>query len=205
MRPRADDAGARLPRPRAEAGPAEPIQGKTIMRALRIGRLHIGLRLVAIAAGLAFAFAGRPATATDLPKSTLAMLQAIGAEPSLLDGVDDELKVPAGWIEAAKKERKIRVSGSRDVKEFKESVKPFKERYPFIDFDYTRVSYSNRVVSILVAYQQGRVITDVMTGFGGNVAQFKEANALESLKDVPNVARVASDAMRDEDGFWVGH
>lgn len=170
----------------------------------RSRRLLAGGMVIAVGLIAALGF-GRPAGAADLPKATLAMLQKIGADPSILDGTEAEMVVPAAWIEAAKKERKVRVSGSRDAKEFNESVKPFKERYPFINFEYTRVSYNNRVMSILLAYQRGRVITDVMTGFGGSVADFKDANALESLKDVPNVQRVASDLMRDDDGFWVGH
>jgi ABC-type Fe3+ transport system substrate-binding protein len=166
-------------------------------------RLSQWLRLVvgfAVAAGM-----GWPPLASALPKATLDQLQSIGIDPSILADSDSEMVVPNGWIEAARKERKIRVSGSRDVKEFNESVRPFKERYPFISFEYTRASYGNRAMSILVAAQRGRVITDVMTGFGGSVAQFKEAGALESLRDVPNVKKVASDLMRDDDGFWVGH
>ena len=143
--------------------------------------------------------------AADLPKATLDMLQAIGETPALLAGSESEMTAPTAWVEAAKKERKIRVSGSRDNKEFELSVKPFKERYPFITFDYTRASYTNRAMSILVAAQGGRIVTDVMTGFGGSVGQFKEAKALESLKDIPNINKVASPLMRDDDGFWVGH
>ena len=143
--------------------------------------------------------------AADLPKATLDMLQAIGETPALLAGTESEMVVPNAWLEAAKKERKIRVSGSRDNKEFELSVRPFKERYPFITFDYTRASYTNRAMSILVAAQGGRIVTDVMTGFGGSVGQFKEAKALENLKDIPNITKVASPLMRDDDGFWVGH
>jgi iron(III) transport system substrate-binding protein len=143
--------------------------------------------------------------AADLPKATLDMLKAIGEDASFLAGTEGEMTVPAGWIEAAKKERKIRVYGSRDNAEFEKSIKPFKERYPFITFDYTRASYNNRAMSILVAAQGGRVLTDVMTGFGGSVGKFKDTGALESIKDVPNISRVASPLMRDDDGYWVGH
>ena len=40
------------------------------------------------------------------------------------------MTVPEAWIEAAKKEKKIRVYGSRDNDEFAKSVRPFRERYP---------------------------------------------------------------------------
>jgi ABC-type Fe3+ transport system substrate-binding protein len=148
---------------------------------------------------------GAPLKATELPKASLDMLKSIEVEASLLDSVDSELVVPQAWIDGAKKEKKIRVIGSRDNAEFEKSIRPFKERYPFIAFEYTRASYGTRALNILVGAQGGRVTTDVMTGFGGSVGQFKDANALASLKDLPNVSKVGSPLMRDDDGFWVGH
>jgi iron(III) transport system substrate-binding protein len=148
---------------------------------------------------------GTPLRGAELPKATLEMLKAIDVDPSLLDGTESEMVVPQAWIDGAKKEKKIRVIGSRDNEEFQKSIRPFKERYPFITFEYTRASYGTRALNILVGAQGGRVMTDVMTGFGGSVGQFKEANALASLKDVPNVSKVGSSLMRDDDGFWVGH
>jgi len=160
--------------------------------------------LVALLAPIGFVAAGLSATADTLPKSTTAMLDSLKVEHSILDGVDAEMKVPDAWLAAAKKESKLRITGSRDAKQFTEMVKPFRERYPFIDFDYSRVSYGNRVVQILVSYQQGRVTTDVITGLGGSVAQFKELKALENLTDVPTYNSTPAN-MRDEEGFWVGH
>lgn len=144
------------------------------------------------------------AQAEDLPKSTTAMLDSLKIEHSIMTGIDEEMRVPDAWISGAKKEGKLRLTGSRDAKQFTEMVKPFRERYPFVDFDYSRVSYNNRVMSILVSFKQGRVTTDVITGLGGSVAQFKEQNALESMSDIPTVAKAPAD-MRDDEGFWVGH
>lgn len=158
---------------------------------------------VALLASAAFAFACQ-AHAETLPKETIAMLDSLKIEHEIMAGTDEEMKVPDAWIAGAKKEGKLRLTGSRDAKQFVEMVKPFKERYPFIDMDYSRVSYGNRVVGILVAFKQGRVTTDVITGLGGSVAQFKEIKALEDLSDIPNVAKAPAD-MRDEEGFWVGH
>ncbi len=158
---------------------------------------------VALLASAAFAFACQ-AQAETLPKETIAMLDSLKIEHEIMAGTDEEMKVPDAWIAGAKKEGKLRLTGSRDAKQFVEMVKPFKERYPFIDMDYSRVSYGNRVVGILVAFKQGRVTTDVITGLGGSVAQFKEIKALEDLSDIPNVAKAPAD-MRDEEGFWVGH
>ena len=145
-----------------------------------------------------------PALADNLPKATIAMLDSLKVEHSIMDGIDQELKVPEGWIAAAKKEGKLRLTGSRDAKQFEKMIKPFQERYPFIDFDYSRVSYSHRVMSILVSFKQGRVTTDVITGLGGSVAQFKDLHALENLSDVPTFTKTPAN-MRDDEGFWVGH
>lgn len=145
-----------------------------------------------------------PAWADNLPKSSIEMLDSLKIEHSILNGIDEELKVPQAWIDGAKKEGKLRLTGSRDAKQFTDMMKPFKERYPGIDFDYSRVSYGNRVVQILVSFRQGRVTTDVITGLGGSVAQFKEINALESLTDLPTYKSTPAN-MKDEEGFWVGH
>ncbi len=144
------------------------------------------------------------ALADNLPKASIAMLDSLKIEHSILDGIDEEMKVPDAWVAAAKKEGKLRLTGSRDVKQFEKMIKPFQERYPFIDFDYSRVSYSHRVMSILVSFKQGRVTTDVITGLGGSIAQFKEMNALESLSDIPTFTKTPAN-MRDDEGFWVGH
>ena len=125
---------------------------------------------VLIALGIAFVSVSG-ARAEDLPRATIAMLDSLKIEHSIMDGIDEEMRVPDAWIAAAKKEGKLRLTGSRDAKQFTEMVKPFRERYPFIEFDYSRVSYSNRVMSILVSFKQGRVTTDVITGLGGSVAQ----------------------------------
>ena len=144
------------------------------------------------------------ASAQTLPKSTVEMLDSLKIEPSIMSGLDDELKIPETWIAGAKKEGKLRLTGSRDAKQFTEMVKPFRERYPWIDFDYSRVAYGNRVVQILVSFRQGRVTTDVITGLGGSVAQFKDAKALEDLSDVPTFKTTPAN-MRDDEGAWVGH
>jgi iron(III) transport system substrate-binding protein len=154
-------------------------------------------------ASVTFAWAFQ-AQADTLPKSTIAMLDSLKIEQEILAGTDEEMKVPDAWIAGAKKESKLRLIGSRDAKQFTEMVKPFRERYPFIEMDYSRTSYGNRVIGILTAFKQGRVTSDVITGLGGSVAQFKEINALENLSDIPNVSKAPAN-MRDEEGFWVGH
>lgn len=158
-----------------------------------------------LAGFMAVAFAAGGAIAADLPKATQQVLKGLQLGPEILAGLDDELNVPADWLAGARKEAKLEVMGSMDPQQFEAVIRPFHERYPFIKATYNRGSFSNRAMSVLVAFRQGRVITDVMTGFGGSALQFKQAKAFESLLDVPNVAQIASLDMRDPEGLWVGH
>lgn len=159
-------------------------------------------RLACLLMGLA---SNGAAVAADLPQATQLILEQLQLDPGILTGVDDELKVPEAWLDGARKEGKLEVMGSMDAKQFEEVIRPFRERYPFIKASYNRGSFSNRAIAVLVAFKQGRVITDVMTGFGGSSLQFKAAKAFDNLLDVPNVALIASQDMRDPDGEWVGH
>lgn len=145
------------------------------------------------------------ALAEPLPKASQANLAQLHLEAAILDGIDQELAVPPGWIDGAKKEGKLKIAGSWDPDQFTKIVAPFRERFPFVQAEYSRAAYTTRAIANLTASRAGRVLTDVMTGFGGGSAMFKQGNLLESLADIPNVKLVASDHMRDPEGFWVGH
>jgi iron(III) transport system substrate-binding protein len=144
------------------------------------------------------------AAADPLPKSTQEVLHSLKLGPEVLDGLDAELKVPDAWLAAAKKEGRLRISGSWDLPVFAQYVRPFKERYPFLKIDFTRGSFNSRSIALLVAFKQGRVGADVLTGFGGSFLMFKEAGALADISDVPNVANVPKE-MKDPGGLWAGH
>lgn len=161
--------------------------------------------LVAAMAGFLTAVSGGAAISADLPKATQVVLKELRLGTDILAGLEEELKVPVDWLDGARKEGKLEVMGSMDPKQFEVVMQPFRERYPFIKPEYNRGSFSNRAISVLVAFKQGRVITDVMTGFGGSSLQFKEAGAFENILGVPNVALIASPDMRDPEGMWVGH
>lgn len=162
-----------------------------------------GLVTVLLVAGLVAA--APPARAADLPEATSQYLKDLKLDPKLLDGIDDELKVPQAWIDGAKKEGHLIVSADWSSEEFPVLIKPFMERYPFIEPESSYASYGNRAIAVLIAYRQKRVLADVINGFGGATPQYEEAGALENIGDVPNLANVASEHMRDPKGFWVGH
>jgi len=154
---------------------------------------------------IAFCLLASAAAADPLPKSSQAYLAQLHLDASILDGIEAELAVPPAWLEGARREGKLKMAGSWDPDQFTRIAAPFRERFPFIQTEYSRAAYTNRAIANLTASRAGRVLTDVMTGFGGGSAMFKQANLLENLSDIPNLQRLASDHMRDPEGFWVGH
>ncbi len=147
--------------------------------------------------------ATQPAPAAELPKATQAMLAKLKLDASILGDVARETKVPASWIAGAKKEGALRIGATWDELQFEELARPFRERYPFIEIKYSRATRHDRVIKPLLAFQTGRVITDVISGIGAKVSLFRKLNALEYLAVIPNWNNVP-DGMKDPKGLWIG-
>ncbi|MGH7831428.1 MAG: ABC transporter substrate-binding protein, partial [Candidatus Binatia bacterium] len=113
------------------------------------------------------------------------------------------LQVPQAWINGAKKEGKLRVFSTFDPPQAEVLFRPFKERYPFIATEYSRASHEDRAVRTLVAFKNKRVVTDILTGLGGSFFMYKEENALEDLRNIPNLKN-NPDGTFDPEGLWVG-
>jgi iron(III) transport system substrate-binding protein len=160
----------------------------------------------ALARVIAFAVAATvslSAVADELPKATQKILSDMKLDPALLDGVEDELKMPAEWIEGAQREKTLRVAGTWDPGQFDVFIRPFRERYPYIAIRYARGTRFDRVTKPLVAFKSGRVITDVVTGIGAEYTLFKDAGAIENLASLPNRKNVPPE-MQQKDGWWIG-
>ena len=153
-------------------------------------------------AGTTLSLFAADAVAQDLPKATVKLLEQAKVDRIWLKGIDEELKVPAEWIERAKKEGEFRIAASDPEPAFRAYIAPFIERYPFIKPEYEQGSYNNRVVKPLLALKQGRLITDMTTSITGTIHMFTEANALVSLKDIPNFQKVR-DELRPDSGLFV--
>lgn len=123
--------------------------------------------------------------------------------PDVVADWEVEQAVPPAWIDGAKKEGKLRISGSWDTKVFREMVKPFSERYPFVNFNYTHGTNDTRIQTPLIALRSGRTITDIVTGVEARIGDFREINGLENLGDLPNLKFVPDD-MKSREGEWVG-
>jgi hypothetical protein len=132
------------------------------------------------------------------------MLKRLKIDPAILADIDKELQVPREWMEKAKKEGKLRVRGTSDAASIGGTISAsFRERYPFIDLEYSGSSQADRVVKTLMAYKGGRVTGDVVESPGGkHIKTFKEANALEDVRNVPGLQHVLPET-RDPEGFWI--
>ncbi len=165
--------------------------------------MRIRMMSALVAAGLAVVLA-TPVAATELTKTAKEILQTLKMKPSVLDGLDAELAVPADWVAKAKQEGKLRVYGTWDVPEYTEYSKAFRERYPFIDIAYTRATRQDRSMRPLIALREGRVVVDVISGLGSNVFAFRQQDALMKIDDLPGFKSTLDD-LKDPDGYWVGH
>jgi iron(III) transport system substrate-binding protein len=142
--------------------------------------------------------------AAELPKATQKLLKDLNEPPGMLDRLDKELAVPDAWIEGARKEGTFKLAGTWSNKALRDLIRPFEERYPFIKVDYREsATRESRVISTLVAFQAGRYISDVLEGISGGFNQFKQADALADLRDIPGWNNVP-DGLRYPDGSWIG-
>jgi ABC-type Fe3+ transport system substrate-binding protein len=144
------------------------------------------------------------AGAADLPKATQKVMTDLGLDSTLLNGLDAELNVPGAWIEGAKQEKEVIVSGTWEPREFREMTAPFRERYPFINVRYERAGTTGRGMQVLVALNEGRVLVDVMTGIADAIFYFIDAKALADLRDLPGFDNIAKNYVA-ADGTWISH
>jgi iron(III) transport system substrate-binding protein len=159
------------------------------------------LLFLVIALQLSFLFTF--ASAAPLPKSTEEMLKKLKLDASILSGIDKELEVPKAWLDGARKEGNLRIYHTVDPPQAEVMFRPFKERFPFIAIEYSRASHEDRAVRTLVAFKNKRIVTDVLTGLGGSFFLYKEAGALEDMRNIPNLKN-NPEGTRDHDGLWVG-
>ncbi len=167
----------------------------------------IHIILVAVALSLVLACGGKeaapiqtstpaaPAVATKLFEQPTPAAKPLAAI--------DEYAVPQEWIDGAKKEGKLKAMGTIDPPEFEAVARHFREKYPFItEVDYLKASHEVRAVKTIVEYKQGRVNVDVLTGLGGAMSYYKEANALVDLRALP-VYKVYPEHLKDPEGHWI--
>ena len=143
-------------------------------------------RAFLLSAALTATFGG-VAHADTLSQPVQKMLGELKLDAKILDGIDEELKIPKEWLEGAKKEAPVIVFDTVRPKEWDQIYAVFSARYPDVKIDHSEVNTSTRrYVLPLTAFKQGRYIADVITGLSGNAALFRQVNALEDLSVLPN-------------------
>jgi len=143
------------------------------------GKTFGGTLLVLLMAGAGLA------QADDLPKATQALLSKLHQAPAILDGLDQELAVPPDWIDKARQNSVVKVTGSDDVPLYMQMIKPFQERYPFIRLQYSSGSANERVIKPLIAYRTGRPIADVVFSMDGSGVDYAKEDVSANLTDLP--------------------
>jgi hypothetical protein len=143
------------------------------------------------------------AASAPLPKATEELVKKLKLEPSTLANIDKELEVPKAWLDGARKEGKLRIFSTFDPGQAEALARPFKERYPFINIEYSRASHEDRAVRTLVAYKNKKIVTDIVTGLGGSYFMYKEIGALDDLRMIPNIKNNPPETV-DSEGLWVG-
>ncbi|MDH3239108.1 MAG: extracellular solute-binding protein [Alphaproteobacteria bacterium] len=146
--------------------------------------------ILAGAAAFALAVGAVGQASAETPASGLKLAKEFKVSAEAMAKWEDEHKVPAAWIAGAKKTGQLRVSGTNRPRDFNRLVAPFSERYPFLKIDYTRGSRNTRVIKPIIAYREGRIITDVVDGLNTGLALFQKAGALTNLSDLPNRANI---------------
>ena len=153
---------------------------------------------------LAAAFLVIPAMAADdLPDATKKILAKLKLKPDIMAGIDKELKVPALWRSKAKAEDAVKILASWDPAQFKALSAPFRDRFPEVKISYVRGGRYDRGVKPLMALKSGRFLSDVIVSPGGDWVRYKQINALEDLRVLPNYKLLSKD-MREPEGNWVG-
>ncbi|HLC26224.1 MAG TPA: extracellular solute-binding protein [bacterium] len=100
-------------------------------------------------------------------------------------GVEAELAVPKDWLDKAKVEGKIILYSTDDPRDQEEILKPFYKRYPFVKVEYLKAPTEVRYQKVLLTAQRGSPIADIVTGLGGALKNYLDAQALGELADLP--------------------
>jgi iron(III) transport system substrate-binding protein len=123
--------------------------------------------------------------AFSLVASLLLASLVAGANPAGAQAVDAELTVPKDWLEKAKAEGKLILYSTETPQQEAAILKPFYKRYPFIMVDYLKAATDVRYQKLLQSARQGAPIADIVTGIGGVLKSYIDAQTLAELTDLP--------------------
>jgi iron(III) transport system substrate-binding protein len=156
-------------------------------------------QFLAIASGaVAAVVAGCGQTAQPKPSTSVAASPASSAASAMGDPrasvaprlatLDQELALPQSVIDAARKEGKLSWISSVDDGPARVVMDAFRKRYPGIDLQYQQATEEVRTIRTLTEFKAGRNRIDVVQGIGGFLTEYRNANALTLLNDLPAYA-----------------
>ena len=167
-------------------------------------KVRATIRLGVTAAALALIAAPFSAGAENFTKETVKLLKDLKLGSEVLAGLDEELDVPKAWIEGAKKEGHLNTRITMAGKAFAQVWSVFAARYPGITNEHVRGVGRERAVVALVAFKSGKVISDVIASYEVLEQEYKRADALVRITDLPSY-RNYPEELRDPDGFGVSY
>ena len=147
-------------------------------------------KFAALAALAAVALAPAVASAQTMTAETRKLLADLKLGSEVLAGLDAELAVPQAWIDGAKKEGTLKVRFPSEEKRFAEMAEVFKARYPGIEIEYTRGTGQARATAPLIAFKRGTYLADVLTSWDPMEDEYRAADALIRLEDLPGYKNV---------------
>jgi iron(III) transport system substrate-binding protein len=144
----------------------------------------------ALAATLFFAAS---ASAQTMTAETRKLLADLKLGPEVLAGLDAELAVPQAWIDGARKEGALNVRFPVEEKRFSTVIAVFQARYPGVEVQYTRGTGQQRAAAPLIAFKRGTYLADVLANWDSMEDQYREADALIPLADLPGYRGIPAD------------
>jgi ABC-type Fe3+ transport system substrate-binding protein len=144
-----------------------------------------------------------PANKPSAAAPTAAPAPQAAATGVKLATLDQELAMPADVLAVAKKEGKLAWVSSIDEDAVKVVHDAFHKRYPEIEVQYQEASEEIRTVRTLTEFKAGRTRLDVVMGVGGFMKEYRDAQALTPLADLPGYANYES-PYRDPEHGWIG-
>jgi len=130
------------------------------------------------------------ARAENVTPEVMKLLAAEKLDPAIMKGLDKELAVPPALLAAAKKEGKIRIRLQMSDQEFAGVQKAFAARYSGIEIEYVRGIGRERAIAPLIAFKAGNYIADIVTAYESAIEDYRTANALEKIDDLPAYANL---------------
>jgi len=128
----------------------------------------------------------------------------IFARPDKVDSLEQELALPATILDGAKREGKLSVISSWNQEPTAKVINAFRQRYSDIQVDHQTADEEVRTVRTLTEFKAGHNRIDVAANIGGFLSQYRAANALMPLNDLPAYANY-DPPLTSADHTWVGY